>query len=330
MSRNREFIGAFAPEFKMFLDEKHACGLKYGEGERLLRKLDEICVAKNRENGLSKELSQRFIEPRPNWSQGTFSHHVNLLSQIAKFLNLHGIVAYMPDTKLKLGIDRAFSPYIFSKDEIKRIFHEADNLYSSRSLIRSHDFYPVIFRLLYSSGLRISEALLLTMDDVNLNDGTIFIKNAKNHKDRLLPLNPQMIPFLAHYAEKYHAAYRDNDYFFSPPNGGHYDKGTVYHKFRHILFKCGISHGGRKNGGPRLHDVRHTFCVHSLRQFIANGVDHRAALPLLSVYMGHSSIAATGKYLKLTAEAYPEISDLMEREFGGLIPVWGASDYETD
>ena len=188
----------------------------------------------------------------------------------------------------------------------------------------------MIFRLLYSSGIRISEALFLTMKDVDLVGGTLFIKNSKNHKDRLLPLNLQMLPYLERYAEKYHRTYRDDDYFFSPPHGGHYDKGTIYHRFRDILFECGISHGGREKGGPRLHCLRHTFCVHSLRQFLANGTDCRAALPILSVYMGHSSIAATGKYLRLTAAAYPETSERMEKEFGGLIPHWGVASDEAN
>jgi len=330
MGNNRDFKGAFADEFRLFLDEKRACGLKFVEEERLLHKLDEVCIGHDRENGLSKELALKFIEPRPNWSQRTYGQHVNILSQTARFLNLHGVSAYMPDTKVKYGIDRSFSPYIFSTDEIKRIFSEADNLYSGRGFIRSYDFYPVIFRLLYSSGMRISEALLLTIKDVDLVNGTVFIKNGKNHKDRLLPLNPQMIPFLSRYSEKYNHSAREGDYFFTSPEGGHYDKGTVYYRFRSIIFKCGISHGGRENGGPRLHCLRHTFCIHSLRQFLANGVDHRAALPILSTYMGHSSITATGKYLSLTAEAYPEISDLMEKEFGGLIPVCEAPEDEAD
>ena len=327
---NREFIGAFADEFKLFLDGKRACGIKYIDEERMMRKLDEMCVSFNRANGLSKELVLKFTIPRPNWSQSTYEKHINLTAQIAKFLNLHDVPAYMPDTKLKLGTDRSFTPYIFSVEEIKRIFEEADNLYSGRSFIRSYDFYPVIFRLLYSSGMRISEALFLTMKDVDLNEGTVFIKNGKNHKDRLLPLNPQLIPFLAYYVEKYHKTYHNDDYFFSPPQGGHYDKGTVYHRFRDILFKCGISHGGREKGGPRLHCLRHTFCVHSLRRFLANGVDYRAALPILSVYMGHSNLAATGKYLRLTAEAYPEISAKMEKVFGGLIPAWEVHEDEAD
>ena len=330
MRNNREYVGAFAPEFKMFLNEKRACGLKYVEEERLLRKLDEICVKCNRVHGLGKDAVQEFVTPRPNWSQGTYEGHIRITTQIAKFLNLHGISAYMPDTKLKLGVYRSFSPYIFSVEEIRKIFDVADNLYSGRSYIRSYDFYPAIFRLLYSSGLRISEALHLMIKDVDLANGTVFIKNAKNHKDRLLPLNAQVIPYLVYYAEKYHKTYRSDDFYFSPPHGGHYNKSTVYHRFRDILFKIGISHDGRENSGPRLHCLRHTFCVHSLRQFLVNGVDHRAALPILSAYMGHSSIAATAKYLRLTAEAYPEISTKLEKEFGGLIPKLEVSNDETD
>ena len=322
MGNNREFKSAFALELKMFLDEKRACGIKYKEEERLMYKLDDICLSHRHSDGLTQEVVLKFIEPRSNWSQGTYEKYVNLISQISKFFNLHGIPAYMPNTKLKLSINRSFSPYIFSKDEIKRIFEVADNLDSGRRNTRSADFYPVIFRLLYSSGLRISEALFLTMKDVDLKNGTLFVKKSKKYKDRLLPINPQLIPFLECYAEKYHKTFQNDDYFFSPPHGGHYDKGTVYHRFRDILFKIGISHGGREKGGPRLHCLRHTFCIHSLRQFLKNGIDYRTALPILSVYMGHSSIAATGKYLRLTAEAYPEISAKMEIEFGGLIPEW--------
>ena len=95
------------------------------------------------------------------------------------------------------------------------------------------------------------------------------------------------------------------------------------------FYKCGISHGGRDKGGPRLHDLRHTFCVHSLRQFLKNGVDYRAALPILSVYMGHSTISATGKYLRLTADAFPEITNMLETMYGSIIPELEVESHET-
>jgi len=256
---------------------------------------------------------------------------MSLAAQIAKFMNNHGVKAYIPDTKLRLDNYRSFSPYIFRIDEIKMIFSKADSLPPGKKNDRSRDFYPVVFRLLYSSGLRISEALRLTMKDVDFDNRTIFINSGKNHKDRLLPLNQHMMPYLEFYADKYHKTFKNDDYFFMPPHGGgHYDKGTVYQRFRKIIFECGLSHGGREKGGPRLHCLRHTFCVHSLRQFLVNDIDFRVAIPILSVYMGHSSISATGKYLRLTAEAYPEISAKMEKEFGKLIPEWEVSKNETD
>jgi len=168
--------------------------------------------------------------------------------------------------------------------------------------------------------LRVSEAVTLRIRDVDLKKGLVLIKDSKNHKDRTLPIPDDLVHRLDKYFQAMHKIYHDDDYFFKSQCGGHYDKTTIYHRFRDILFKCGISHGGRDKGGPRLHDLRHTFCVHSLRQFLKNGVDYRAALPILSKYMGHSTISATGKYLRLTADAFPEITYLLESMYGCIIP----------
>jgi len=67
-----------------------------------------------------------------------------------------------------------------------------------------------------------------------------------------------------------------------------------------------------------------------LHQFLKNGVPHRAALPILSAYMGHSSLDSTGRYLRLTAEAFPELAKQMEEEFGHIIPDLEVRLFETD
>ena len=101
---------------------------------------------------------------------------------------------------------------------------------------------------------------------------------------------------------------------------GHYDKTSVNHYFRDILFECGIMHGNKSDGGPHLHNLRHTFCVHSLEAMLRNGISHQVALPLLMTYMGHSSLSATGRYLKLTAEAFPDLVDQISRIYADIIP----------
>ena len=97
-------------------------------------------------------------------------------------------------------------------------------------------------------------------------------------------------------------------------------------RYRSYLFQAGISHGG-KGKGPRLHDLRHTFAVHALQKWIADGSDLLAKLPALSVYMGHRNTQSTAKYLRLTAEVYPELLEKIENYSAHVIP--GVCD-ETD
>lgn len=75
-----------------------------------------------------------------------------------------------------------------------------------------------------------------------------------------------------------------------------------------------------KGQGPREHDIRHSFCVHSLRSLYLAGIDLYCTLPVLSVYVGHKSIAATQVYLRLTADMYPDICSRLEKEHGQIIP----------
>jgi hypothetical protein len=53
---------------------------------------------------------------------------------------------------------------------------------------------------------------------------------------------------------------------------------------------------------------------------LREGTSHQAALPLLMIYLGHSSLSATGYYLKLTAEAFPDLRDRIDRLYGDIIP----------
>ena len=88
--------------------------------------------------------------------------------------------------------------------------------------------------------------------------------------------------------------------------------------FRDLLRNAGISHGGRGKG-PRVHDLRHTFCVHCLQRWISQGKDLTTALPLLTTYMGHNDFSATEQYLRMTAEVYPEVSQLMQDQYGYVV-----------
>ena len=94
---------------------------------------------------------------------------------------------------------------------------------------------------------------------------------------------------------------------------------TIYQRYRRYLLAAGISHGG-KGQGPRLHDIRHTFAVHVLQKWISEEADLTAMIPILSTYMGHKSIRSTARYLRLTAEVYPDLMKKVESTCAYVIP----------
>lgn len=187
---------------------------------------------------------------------------------------------------------------------------------------------PVFFRLLYCTGMRLSEARLLKVGDVDLDDGIITVTNAKFDKHRQLPVSPEMLTRLLGYHRTVHTFSKKEDWFF-PGNGGiPMTVVNVDRNFRKFLWQARISHGGRGKG-PRVHDFRHTQAVHCLRRWVLDGKDLRAYLPILQAYLGHVSFADTAYYLHLTADLFPDITEKVEAVFGFIVPEVGDSD-ETD
>jgi len=178
---------------------------------------------------------------------------------------------------------------------------------------------PALFRLLFGCGLRVNEALSLKCEDINLTDGFIIIHETKNGEERQLPLSESLINVLVQYRNYCRSNANGQDYFFVKRNGERCSSDTIYRKFRKILYYAKISHGG-KGHGPRVHDFRHSFSVHSLANMADQGLDLYYCLPLLSKYLGHKSLAATDGYVRLTAEMYPKLINAMNQICAFVFP----------
>lgn len=79
--------------------------------------------------------------------------------------------------------------------------------------------------------------------------------------------------------------------------------------------------------GPRIHDLRHLFCIESARLQANNGSNFYTILPVLATYVGHNNIASTGRYLRLTAEMYPEIMSKTEDVCEYIFPTMKSHEY---
>lgn len=201
---------------------------------------------------------------------------------------------------------------------MERIFRTVDNLQPGRQS-NSDIIYPVLFRVLYGCGLRITEALELKIEDVDIEKGILIIKHAKFGKKRIVPMTESLTMVCQKYYENNLVNIDIADYFFRSKYGGRRSRETVSGMFRKILWKSGIPYLGKAKG-PSLHCLRHTFCCHSIKHMSDQGIDLYCALPVLSTYVGHSSIQATERYIRLTKEIYPDIEAKISSLTGMIYP----------
>jgi len=218
-----------------------------------------------------------------------------------------------------------YIPHIYSNDELKRIFEQTDCCRYCSEVPYRHLVMPVFFRLLYACGMRLSEARLLKVRDVNLNDGVITITNAKLDKHRQIPVSPELLKRLNEYFRNVNIFSTPDSWFFPGFNGKPMTMGNVEKNLHRFLRKAGISRSGRYSppeqpGGPNVHSFRHTFAVHCLRKWVLEDKDLRAYLPSLQAYLGHVEFSDTAYYLHLTADLFPNITEKVQTVFGDVIP----------
>jgi integrase len=151
-----------------------------------------------------------------------------------------------------------------------------------------------------------------------MEHGIIIIDTTKNNTQRMLPMSQSLHKYCKLYIQRMDFAPSYDGYYYPTKGGGEYNSAPVCCQFKKFMRKAGIS---RADGStPRVHDVRHTFSVHSLEKMVAEGRDIYCALPILSTYLGHRGIESTEKYLRMTAEAYDSVTGTMENFYQDVFP----------
>jgi integrase/recombinase XerD len=313
------FQGTLASYIEKFLEEKRACGYRYVEGNRLLRHFDAFLSAQGlTRTELPRALVKKWLSKRTHESPRTHQQRVSVIRHFSEFLLRLGVPAYVPDSTVGFRVQESFVPRILTREQTRTLLQATDRLVpTGRSPLR-HLIMPEVFRLLYGCGLRVGEVLNLRVRDVDLDQGILTVRQGKFGKDRLVPPAPSLISRLETYAASF-GKRRPDAFFFPAPNGGPYSLRTIYGLFRKLLVECGIPHEGRSKG-PRVHDLRHGFAVHTLLRWYREGADLDAKLPFLATYLGHQDLSGTQRYLHLTAECFPEITTRVDAAFGDVIP----------
>lgn len=328
MPERHLFRSSLAVPIEGYIAEKRATGHKFEKGAALLKSFDAYAYSRGlHEANLTKPLVIEWTARKPGETASTQSGRISLLRGLALYMNRIGYDAYVYPNAMVTVNRYAYIPYIFSGDEMKTIFDVCDHYPYHGVTPNRHFILPLLLRILYGCGLRISEALHLTLQDVDLDRGTLFIRFTKFNKERILPMSDNLAERCRKYAKTARTWNKGNPFFFPSPYGGPYAESTVYKLFRDVLRQARVSHLGRGNG-PRVHDLRHTFAVNCLKKWVLSGRDLNNALPYLSAYLGHEDMRGSQRYLRLTADLYPDLTSKIENTCAYVIPEvkWNEAD----
>lgn len=207
-----------------------------------------------------------------------------------------------------------FKPHIYTPEELARLIAATDVLEKRWDPMRAPTFRTLLI-LLYGAGLRIGEAMRLTVADVNLPENLLTVRKSKFYKTRWVPVCPELAGILKIYFQKrkrWHRPVRGDSAFFATGRTPSLNHSYVQHLFNQVRKQAGLDQPDTGGFRPRLHDLRHTSAVHRLLTWYREGKDIHALLPYLAIYLGHLKLSGTQRYLTMTPELLKEANARFE------------------
>jgi len=252
---------------------------------------------------LTKESVEEWIYHIKTQSRHVLSQRVTTIKRLGTYLNSIGIEAYVPNYGVSLGPHKCI--LLFDENQLSRFFDGADCI--NRHLRSPHREYivPVVFRLIYSCGLRNSEACNIKVEHIDFETGRIDIYHSKGDKDRSVFMDDSMKELCIKFNTLYSMVLPNREYFFQPSyQKTHLTKYNIGDHFDRILKITGLDK--ELPIKPTVHGLRHLFAVKSMKKCLCLGGDFGNWIKYLSQYMGHESAKETMYYLHMVEALIPE------------------------
>ena len=299
---------------KDYLAVRRSLGFDLEKHECTLRGFVKFFSAR-KETHLTTGLALQWArEPKgadPSW----WTERLSMLRGFAKYWKTVDARTEVPPMGLLLPYHKRPEPYIYTNDEIDRILSATHELPSDDSLT-----YWTLFGLLAITGARIGEILAMTDGDIDVDKGTLDIRNGKRGKARVLPLHDTTREALREYRQWRCRRFRQlkDDSFFIILDGRRPTHHMPWITFKKVLVSLGMIESIHARG-PRMHDLRHTFAVRTLIRLYRENKDVSAGIQALSMYLGHVSIVSTYWYLQAVPELMAVALSRLENRMGGVL-----------
>lgn len=214
MAKQYEWKSGFAETIFDFLAMKRAMGYEYITQEETMRSFDRMAAdLYPSQHDLTKKVCEDWMEHNASFAPKTQNSRTGLLREYAKYLCSVGITAYIIPSHYAAKEEK-YDPHIFTSYELKAFFEATDNCEKVAWSPYRHYIIPVFFRLLYTTGIRSTEARSLTPSDVNLNTGRILIKESKGWKQRIVYVSEDMLELMNRYNSHIEKMLTERNFFF--------------------------------------------------------------------------------------------------------------------
>lgn len=324
MNTRVSFRSLFAEDIQSYLESKRAIGRKFKTEETTLRLLDRFLsdYPVVDRDALTPMVIETFLLSRPRNRPRSFNH---LLGVVRCFFAWAVAQGRLKDSPVQVRPRPSTSrriPFLFEPKDIQQLLGIAAQLPDNSRATHRGEVYSLIFRLMYSLGLRVGEIVRLCHMDVEQNRRLFVIRDTKFGKSRLVPFGPNLGEHIDAYLLSrvgWYGQWQPDDPLFSFSNDRRRPlrPETISQTFQQILPQVKLD---LKKGvdPPYLHCLRHSFAVQTLLRWYRSGIDPGQRLFHLSTFMGHSDPSSTSWYLTITDELLTEANQRFERLVGAI------------
>lgn len=294
-----KFSSAFASQLSGYALFRVSQGYCESTHSIPLRRFDAYCAECHPlATVLTREIALGWFEHESHAGFVVSRQKASALRGFANFINATGGSAYVLPLKMNPPVVRGI-PRMPTDKEMSSLFHAVDTTMPRGKYPQG--VFSVLFRLVYTCGLRPGEALGLHIADVDLEKGTVRIVDTKFHKDRAVAMSSDMLAFIKPYVSRLKEWDQDAQWLFPGCRGGHI-RTAVARRFLDRCWKTVPVEDGGVRTSLRLYDLRHRFATEVLHRWLDEGRDILESLPVLRVYMGHVTILSTLYYVHLLPE----------------------------
>lgn len=311
------FHSGFAGHIEDFIRYRKASGIWNTNYEENLFLFDHYCSNTFPSGApLCQDMIDKWCAKRETELNRTCETRIRVIKAFIRYLKDRDLTDVKIPAKLKKE-PSTYIPHAFTKEELQRFFYECDNIPVNRSLFSKvrHLTCPVFFRLLYSSGIRTTEARLLRKADFDPIEGGLNIQKSKGYDQHYVALHKSMSALLIRYDQTIDKLLPNRTFFFEKHNGGHYSKEWVTKTFHTLWQKANTA------TGVVPYELRHNYAIENINGWTGNdsfGLSEQ--LLYLSKSMGHRNLSSTLYYYSIVPRFADILLEKTEMEFNKIVP----------